>query len=268
MRGAIVLDDQQCSMELCRLSTALVDCFAIPKRSIRIEAANGKITAEDLYTAVWNVLAEQDAAGQLAVYPEAIDAVREATERFLQRKEITGRTRSINLGTPLVAVFGGCRIADWGALTVELGQPLPDLAIRQNALQIVGWICAAAVIGLMVVIAQWLDRAHPVEQPSTGLHVAGKILGKIMFVVIFFPLMWVMIRLMLRWLVRFPDDCAVVGQLVAVVGRADPSDQPMGGWTAELLWREIQECVASAYGKSPRELTADFELMPTQPRVS
>ena len=258
--GAIVLGDQQRSAALYRLNAAIVEGFGIPNQLIRIEAGKGKLTAGVLFTEVWKALAEQDVEGKLAVYPEAIDEVRGAIARVLERNGKIAGTRNINLGTPLIEVFGKCRIRDWGVLTVELNQPLPDLGIKPHAVQIVGWTCAAAVIGLMVVIARWLDRTHPVEQPSGGLHAVGKVLGWLVFIVIFFPVMWVVIRLMIRWLVKFPDECRVVGQLVAVVGRENPPENPMGDWTAELLWQEIRECVAAAYGKSPGEIGAELEL--------
>jgi hypothetical protein len=122
-------------------------------------------------------------------------------------------------------------------------------------------LSAVGAIGIMVVIARYLDQAAPVTNPQPGTRAVGKLLGWIVFAVLLVALMYLPIRLIVLRCMRFPDG---MQQVQDVLGLLRPAYVSAAARSARLdrqaLWVELCQMLSQLNDCQPWEITEQTRI--------
>jgi hypothetical protein len=218
----------------------------------------GAVTAGQLYMRLTEGLRRKP-----ALAPRGADAAAEAVAEAVDFATQRPRLVHVGLDEPLTRAFpwGKRRIIAWAKAGVFLDTKLPDLEPNESVLTVIGGVAAVGAIGIMVVVAQWLDANHPVDDAGFVARRAGKALGWVVFIVLALVLMYLPIRLIGIRFMRFPKGLTTVGDVVRVVAPRYASAAARAHQdTPEQLWSGVREAVAAANGVSPEKVTPQTRL--------
>jgi hypothetical protein len=218
----------------------------------------GAVTAGQVYRRLTESLRRKP-----TLTPRGADAAAEALVEAIGLASDRPRFAPVALDAPLAEVFpwGKRRIVAWAKTGFFLETKLPDLEPNESVITVIGGIAAVSAIGIMVVVAQWLDANHPVDDPGFAARGAGKALGWVVFIVLMLLLMYLPIRLIGIRFMRFPKGMTTVADLVRVVAPPYASAAARAHQdTPEQLWGGVRQAVALANGVSPDQVTQHTRL--------
>jgi hypothetical protein len=242
--GALRLPPRQQTPLMVEISFALANEFLLPPQVCDLSAQPPPITVALIADSVFTAIHDLELEGEMLIDPTGIGTARTFVAQYANTN-----SRSLQMVTSLADVVSmNRRRTMWRAARERPGGAVPKLAVEPWAIGLALLLSLGVTFGTTIALAQWLDRAHPIQHPNPVFMGIAKFIVRGGFFGLLFVSGLSLILLFPLFFPTFPETCRTIGHLAACIAPPESRDEssPSQTWTKELVWAEVRRIVAKA----------------------
>ena len=235
--GALRLGPGEYTQRLVEISFALAEELLLPPACCELRVGSGAITAKSISESVGEAIARLEQQEQMRIAPGSLRATNALVARFTD-----GPALRMRMDTRLADVVPMRRRREmWLATAKATAVRVPVLTLPPWGMGIAMVLALAITFGTTIALAQWLDQAHPVRDPSVFVTLVAKLIVRGGFFVILTGCGFVFALLFWKLFPTFPGGCRTVRHLS---GYLNTGTGVRESWNSELVWAEVRRIIA------------------------